>query len=342
MGILVIFQNCVVQPHATVGTSLASLSIDHSSMLSNCASCHQSQFNTQQAQASGHINIMLNGTQQDCSTCHLSGRGVTWVIGGAGGMPATVSLASPTGMMWSLKMPHPVPAAGVNCNSCHGSSDGPLLVGWDHANAPLPTSTSIGGTSYCMFCHFPNQQNVAATSNDSPNFKVFDSTNSDHAGVQIPSQDCTSCHTYPGTGVLGSSLNPPNWLGAGPPAMITLPAPTGSGFSNLTMNHPLPVAGESCSQCHGSSNGPTVIAWDHNNAPPPPAGSVGYCVYCHTSTQNVVAATVFKSIRSVPTNHQGGLLATDTCAFCHTSGKDNHQINYPNPWYSLTGSLDGP
>jgi hypothetical protein len=99
-------------------------------------------------------------------------------------------------------------------------------------------------------------------------------TQQDHSAYTSASgtTDCSSCHSYPGTGTQAAG----NWLGAtgGVPTTISvggfaIPVPpaqgptTQSGIANLP--HPT-VGAQACSACHtGNVGGKNAIGYDHKS-----------------------------------------------------------------------------
>jgi len=103
------------------------------------------------------------------------------------------------------------------------------------------------------------------------------------------SQDCSSCHSWPGTG----SSTAPNWLGAGgAPVYISVGgfpvsqppaagATTQSGIANLP--HPS-TTGVACTTCHQSSSGGKMAkGYDHASAL-----INSNCNSCHEAGSNLV------------------------------------------------------
>jgi cytochrome c551/c552 len=159
-----------------------------------------------------------------------------------------------------------------DCNFCHtqkGVSTAAGVQGQEWAQAGFHVKfTSAnplvmnGTTGRCSSCHMNVKPGAT--------FTAFDhSTFSSATG----SQDCSSCHSWPGTGTASSA----NWLGAGAsPQYIPVggfqvaqpPAATPTtqlGINNLP--HPAVGTGVACTACHNSqAGGKNAIGYDHLSA----------------------------------------------------------------------------
>jgi hypothetical protein len=177
------------------------------------------------------------------------------------------------------------------CAFCHtqlGRSSVSGVMGKEWAQAAFHknfTGTNAllmnGSTGRCSDCHM----NVKPTS-------VF--TAQDHSTFtsDAGSQDCSGCHTWPGTGTAST----PNWLGAaGMPQYINTggfnvsvpPAPNTSTLEGPIANlkHPAVATGATCTTCHlTASGGKNAFGYDHALAP-----STG-CASCHEGGSNLVDA----------------------------------------------------
>src|SRR5207253_8915451 len=162
--------------------------------------------------------------------------------------------------------------------SFHAKFTGPLIMN--------------GTTGRCSNCHMNVKPGANYTAEDHSPF-----TNASG------SQDCSSCHAWPGTG----SAAAPNALAAArPPPMVTLTgwsSGTSITSNTVTFAHPSPSYYTSCAQCHVGTNFKTVIDFNHdgitskvtiNGVAPsvmPNLGTSGYnattnpmfCVHCHNS-----------------------------------------------------------
>src|SRR5207253_10768474 len=150
---------------------------------------------------------------------------------------------------------------GLDCNRSHnqlGPSSTLGIQGAERAQAsfsakltsPLIMSGTAGRFSNC-------HMNVKPGANY---------TAEDHSPCTNASgsQDCSSCHAWPGTG----SAAAPNWLGAaGAPTMVTLTgwsSGTSITSNTVTFAHPSPSYYTSCAQCHAGSNFSTIIDYNHD------------------------------------------------------------------------------
>ena len=202
--------------------------------------------------------------------------------------------------------------SGHDCNFCHTQKGGSTVSGvqgkeWAqaafHANF---TSTNPllmnGNTGRCSDCHMNVKPGAG--------FAAFDHT----AFTATPgSQDCNSCHSWPGAGTPTS----PNWLGASAaPATVTL---TNWGYGSptthtVTFAHPSPSTYTSCAQCHAGSSFSTIIDFNHDGLTlnvivdgvpaTPNLGTSQYnistnptfCVACHSSNSQWVSRGVSSTI----------------------------------------------
>src|SRR5207237_714484 len=146
-------------------------------------------------------------------------------------------------------MSHSAPAlAGKDCAVCHladakasgavwtqlGPSNTPGIQGAEWAQASFHAQFTgplimNGTTGRCSNCHMNVKPGANYTAEDHSPF-----TNASG------SQDCSSCHAWPGTG----SAAAPNWLGAaGAPTMVTLTgwsSGTSITSNTVTFAHPSP------------------------------------------------------------------------------------------------------
>src|SRR5207237_10644483 len=110
--------------------------------------------------------------------------------------------------------------------------------------------TMNGTTGRCSNCHMNVKPGATFTTFDHSGFTATSGT-----------PDCSSCHSWPGTGTAAS----PNWLGAAAmPAYISVggftisqpPATTAAlqtGIANLP--HPTVAVGVACTSCHAPETG---------------------------------------------------------------------------------------
>ncbi len=278
-------------------------------------------------------------TISSCQECHGLTNGGGAVAGTNNDLPGglvntDVASTYPAGNTTLLdQFDHRVAGAtGKDCNICH-TNIGATGPKWKAAKFHAKV-TVTGPSTACETCHANLLPPGVANGEN-------------HATAHTA---CGTCHTDPaGTGTIGSSTSPANWKGAagGIPVNVTFLPPTNSGWASLTLPHPVPATGVTCAQCHGATIGPVIIGWDHKNMPTAPGG-VNYCMYCHLTGQKIVATAGLTAFQTKPQNHHadkvpGGIIATDTCEYCHTPGSYTHPTTYPNPWNSgTTGSVRGP
>lgn len=263
----------------------------------DCATCHQAD-----ARASGaawspstafHAKVS-NVTQ--CTGCHGTGNGRGTTVGTNNNLPAgltdtktvTTSSASP-GVRDQIDHREPN-VSGKDCRFCHdqvGPSTVPAVQGREWAQADFHRNFTAaqplqvnGTTSRCATCHF----NLRPGSG----FAGYNHT----ALSQTTGQDCSSCHSWPGT-----SPTTPNWLGAtgahaasGPTAGSTLDCNTchgQNGSSSTRLNVPASSHyrgvsnGNTCTSCHvnfaGFGGTTANLKYGHTNA----AANSGGCEGCH-------------------------------------------------------------
>jgi hypothetical protein len=270
-----------------------------------------------------------------CNSCHgtANGRGTT--IGTNNNLPSgltnsrTTTTASTAPGVKDQLTHADVNVTGHDCNFCHtqkgpSSTAGIQGVEWKqatfhgnfNASNPLVMNTTSGRCSNCHFALKPG-----------PSYTQFD-----HSAITnvAGSQDCSSCHTWPGT-----STTTPNWLGAASmPAFITvggftIPKPpagtTGTlqaGIANLP--HPTPGTGVACTDCHSqASGGRQAFGYDH-------LASAGLtrCNACHEAGSDLVG-TVWNGA----TSEAAGL--GDTRPFTLPSVRATYKGNSRTETYAL-------
>ncbi len=184
----------------------------------DCADCHLAD-----AQATGSVwshSISLHRTAplaRTCQECHGLVNGGGGSSGSKNNLPSgltsstvATSASAATGIAAGTlaQITHDdVNVAGHDCSYCHtqvGVASAPPIQGKEwaqarfHASFPASTPLTMNGTTgRCSNCHM----------NDNPKstYGVFSHNNFNSSD----STDCSNCHTYPGTGTIGS----PNWLG---------------------------------------------------------------------------------------------------------------------------------
>ncbi len=272
----------------------------------------------------GSTSTVAGGTVSSCQECHGLSNGGGSVAGTNNDIPAALTTSSflssyPTTnatskVLYDQVIHTDINIAGKDCNTCHSSNANIGMAGtkWKgagfHAN-----STALNASTSCLSCH----SNILAYIRANGNI----ANGQDHSTTGIGTQDCKTCHTFPGTGVIGSATNPPNWLGAagGIPATVTLLPPTGTTRTAITVAHPALGTNVTCVSCHGATVTSKVVGMDHT------ALTTGMaCVYCHyTSQQNVLTASIPSGAWSGKGLHSGdgfNNAGTQDCKDCHYVG----------------------
>ena len=267
----------------------------------DCVVCHSAD-----AKASGaawskstayHAKVASPGS---CQVCHGLTNGNGAVAGTGNNLPfgltdsstlTTASADSTTGVPAGThdQIVHTdINVSAKDCSFCHTQA-GPSTVsgvqGKEWAQSKFHTSFSSGAplvmnttTGRCSDCHLNVKPGTAFTAQDHSTFTSTSGT-----------EDCSQCHTWPGTGSAAS----PNWLGGGgPPAFIvvggfTIPNPPSNppaiqaGIANLP--HPS-TASVSCAICHtGGVGGPGAKGYDHASTL-----IATMCTACHETGSNLV------------------------------------------------------
>ena len=177
-----------------------------------------------------------------------------------------------------------------DCNACHTQAGVSTAAGiarkeWAqasfHANFAGATTLVMNGTTgRCSDCHLNVKPSASFAGQDHTSF-----TNAPG------SQDCASCHSWPGT---PGTVATPNWLGASSsPQFISVggfpipqpPAATATTQPGInSLPHPTVAAGTSCTACHATaSGGKNANGYDHAS----PLISTN-CTSCHEAGSNLV------------------------------------------------------
>ncbi|MBX7114522.1 MAG: hypothetical protein K1X64_09380 [Myxococcaceae bacterium] len=249
----------------------------------DCVVCHQA--DAQRSGSAWNAGTPLHAKVTNatgCKECHGLNNGMGSVAGTNNNLPAglvssatvsTIAGVSGSGVPAGTKdlISHAdLNVANHDCNFCHtqiGPSSTAGVMGQEWAQARFHANFSsaanpllINNTSArCSNCHL----NVKPAAGYSPqNHSAFTNASG--------SQDCASCHSFPGTG----SASAPNWKGAaGVPPFISVggftiaapPAAAGTvqgGIADLP--HPTVAAGTDCTTCHASaSGGRRAVGYDH-------------------------------------------------------------------------------
>ena len=238
-----------------------------------------------------------------CQECHGLTNGGGSVAGTKNNLPSgltssTMATSAATGSSTRIpagtlaQISHAdVNVSGHDCSFCHTQAGASTTAGiqgkeWAqatfHANFTSSANPLVvnGTTGRCSNCHMNVKPGAAFTAQDHSSF-----TNASG------STDCSSCHSFPGTGTVSS----PNWLGAGGGVPATIPvggfmvsqppatsATTQKGITNLP--HPTVGSGVSCSSCHtGGAGGLGAIGYDHKSSL-----INSNCNSCHEAGSNLV------------------------------------------------------
>ncbi len=220
-----------------------------------------------------------------CQACHGLANGGGTAPGTGNNLPA--GLTDATTVTSAASDPATGVAAGTldqidhadfnvtshDCNFCHtqiGVSASPSIQGKEWAQASFHASFNGAAldttTGRCSNCHL----NVRP----GPGITAFD-----HGALTSApgSQDCSQCHSWPGTGTPSA----PNWLGAaaGAPQNVTVGGFTipvdGSTEATETLPHPSTASGATCATCHGNGYTAHSTGYDHAGL------GAGSCNGCH-------------------------------------------------------------
>lgn len=261
----------------------------------DCVTCHQADAKVSGAAwnkaAPYHANVPSVAT---CATCHGTTNG-----GGTANNNLPVGLTTSSTVTTSTVSPGlndqiahtDVNVTAYDCAVCHTQKGPSTVTGvqgkeWKqakfHANFGATRALLMNQTTgRCSSCHMNVKPPGLAGTQDHAAFTNVSG-----------SQDCSSCHSFPGTGTTTS----PNWKGAaGYPTYISvggflIPAPpagstgtTQSGISNLP--HPTVGAGVQCTACHPASNPNHKNAGGYDHAS---ALAATKCSACHEAGSNLV------------------------------------------------------
>jgi len=269
----------------------------------DCAACHASDAKASGSAWSKSDSFHAVVTKvSSCQECHGLTNGGGSVAGTKNNLPSgltnsTTATSAPTGSSTGIpagtfaQISHAdVNVTGHDCGFCHtqaGVSTAAGIAGKEwaqahfHANFTAAASAlMINGTSgRCSNCHMSDKPGAAYTGQDHSTF-----TNASG------STDCSSCHSFPGTG----SATAPNWKGAsgGVPTVINVggfnitqppatSATTQAGINSLP--HPT-VGSTACSACHkDGAGGKNAIGYDHKSSL-----ITTKCASCHEAGSNLV------------------------------------------------------
>lgn len=310
----------------------------------DCAVCHAAEATTVVApwSHSTSFHAAISGVTT-CQGCHGLTNGGGSMLGVSNNLPSGLTTST---WITSASAGTGVPSgthdqithADVNvtshdCNFCHtqaGVSTVPSVRDHEWAQADFHGNFSTASplvmnltTGRCSNCHMNVRPTAAFTTLD---HSAFTSTSA---------SDCSSCHSYPGTGTALA----PNWLGAaGVPTYIyvggfrisTPPATTTTTQTGITnLPHPTVGAGVTCTTCHATSDGGRrAFGYDHLSS------LIGSnCSSCHEAGSDLVG-TVWNGATTAAAG------AGDTRPFTLTSVRatfsgNSRNITYPNHFYPI-------
>jgi hypothetical protein len=268
----------------------------------DCSKCHLADARTSGSAWSRstefHVAVTSPGS---CQVCHGLTNGGGTVAGTNNNLPAgltsstTVSTASansltgvPAGTRDQITHTD-VNASSHDCGFCHTQAGRSAAAGvqgaeWAkarfHASFSAATPLTVNGTTgRCSNCHLNVKPGPSYTGQDHGPFTA------------TSTQDCSSCHAWPGSGTAAA----PNWRGAsgGVPPFITVggfaipvpPASTATTQAGITsLPHPTLAATTTCASCHaGGVGGKQAKGYDHASTLINPA-----CSSCHEAGSNLV------------------------------------------------------
>lgn len=269
----------------------------------DCVQCHAADARTNGSAWSRNapFHAVVGGVTQ-CALCHGTTNGQGTVAGTRNNLPnglidtSTVSTAPSdptTGVPLGTKdqiVHTDLNVSGRDCNFCHtqvGASTTAGIAGREWAQADFHVKFTAGNalltngtTARCANCHLNVKPRVGYS---------FDHTGFTNVSGSI---DCSSCHSWPGTG----SPTTPNWQGAAggfPPIIATggfvIPRPPAATAGTIeaaiaNLPHPTPAA-TACTACHVQpGGGKNAIGYDHASTL-----ANGKCSSCHEAGSNLLS-----------------------------------------------------
>ena len=269
----------------------------------DCAACHAADAKPTGSAWSKSVSFHAAvASVKTCQECHGVTNGGGAVPGTKNNLPAALTNASmattaatgtatgiPAGTLAQISHTD-VNVSGHDCGFCHTQAGASTAAGvqgkeWAqarfHANFTAAASPLVmnATTGRCSNCHMGEKPGAAFSAQDHGAF-----TNASG------SEDCSSCHSFPGTGTASA----PNWLGAaGMPISIpvggfAIPQPPATGASTQTginnLPHPTVATGVACTSCHKTAaGGKNAIGYDHKSSLINAA-----CSACHEAGSNLV------------------------------------------------------
>jgi hypothetical protein len=272
----------------------------------DCASCHRADARTAGSawnKATAYHSVVTTVTA--CTKCHGTGNGLGSAVGTNNNLPSGLTTTTSTttssvnpGLKDQLSHAD-LNVTSFDCAVCHtqkgpSTAAGVQGVEWKqakfHSNFNATRALVMNTTTArCSNCHLNVKPAGVAGGQD-------------HAGFTATSgsQDCSACHSLPGTGTASA----PNWKGAAgfptyiavggftisrPPATSTT---TQTGIANLP--HPPVATGVACTTCHPAASS------GHRNASGYPHTSsliASKCNACHEAGTDLLAVTYSSTTR---------------------------------------------
>ncbi len=300
----------------------------------DCAACHAADAKTSGSAWSKATYFHPTSTSL-CQNCHGVTNGGGTQLGTNNNLPVGLTNSTlvtsagagtgvPAGTLSQLTHAD-VNVTGHDCNFCHtqvGISSVTGVKGKEWAQAQFHAKFTGGAslvmngtTGRCSNCHMNVRPTAVFAAQDHSTFTATSGT-----------QDCSACHSWPGTGTASA----PNWLGAaGMPQYIavggfTIPKPpaatlgtTQGGINNLP--HPAVAQGVPCTTCHlTAAGGKKAFGYDHLS--PLIASN---CRSCHEAGSDLVG-TVWNNATTL------GAGAGDTRPFTATALTPTYKGNTCN------------
>ncbi len=280
-----------------------------------------------------------------CKECHGLTNGGGSVAGTKNNLPAgltnsstltTASADATTGVQAGThdQITHTdINVSPRDCNFCHTQAGVSTVAGvqgqeWAQATFHVKFNSANplvmnGTTGRCSSCHMNVKPGATFTAFDHSSFSATSGT-----------QDCSACHSWPGTGTPSS----PNWLGAASsPQYIavggfTIPQPpataatTQLGINNLP--HPTVGTGVICTSCHSSAaGGRSAIGYDHLSTL-----ISKNCGSCHESGTNLIG-TPWNGATAEASGAGDSRPYTLTSVVAHKGG--SLTVTYPKHFYPV-------
>jgi hypothetical protein len=282
---------------------------DYNNTPNACAGCHQENYN--QTVNPSHTSLQL---PTDCAMCHSEN---TW-------LPASFPNHND---FYVLNGAHAIIAS--ECILCHnGQYDNTpnTCIGChadDYNATNNPSHIALGFGTECISCHNENAWIPASFDHDNQYFPIYSGS---HEGEWNQCSDChtnpanfaiftcTTCHSSPETDEQHSGVN--GYIYNSSACLACHPNGEGDfGFDHNTTNFPLTGAhtNVNCLECHAGGF----------------EGTPTECVACHDADFN----------QSINPNHNSLGLSTE-CVLCHTTAPDWNPATFDshNDFYVLSGA----